>query len=216
MLRGLGVMAQCAIVGIGFVLVIEAALDPWARSLTGAPVLVGEWLGHLTTPTGNPRVVRFAVLPIDQMCATCPDINAVAQMCDERGVVSSYDLWGDTANWRGTRFSLRTAKLEDEPVGVKLGNVEGEWDTDGVVRLTTTLRADPDTATLRSELDPATGVWRDRVLGPHPDTLAPVTFELHRALECRVRQRLLTAKTKLNRRSCLCRRCACRAPSSTR
>lgn len=162
MLRGLGVMAGCAVAGIAFVLVFEASLYPWARSLTGAPLLVGEWQGRLTTPTGHPRVVRLVVLPIEQTCASCKDINAKAQMCDEQGVVSSYDLWGDAANRRGTKFSLRTAKLEDEPVGVKLGNVEGEWDTGGVVRLTTTLRADPDTST---------------------DTTSAVTFELHRAAE---------------------------------
>jgi hypothetical protein len=28
---------------------LEALFSPWARSLTGAPTLTGEWVGEMTT-----------------------------------------------------------------------------------------------------------------------------------------------------------------------
>jgi hypothetical protein len=179
--RTLAVIAVLAGIGVSFVLLFEAALYPWARSLTGGPTLVGEWQGELTTPTGQHRIVRFVVGPLNQTCATCSDIDATARMCDQDGTVSDFEAWGDTENWKGTRFTLETRKALDRPVGLKLGVLHGEWNRD-IVRLTTTLRADPDTSTRRSERD-AEGREQATVVGAHPDALAAVRITLRRASE---------------------------------
>ena len=179
--RTIAVVAAIALVGVTVVVVLEALAYPWARSLTGGPTLVGEWQGALTTATGHHRAVRFVVEPPGRECSSCPSVSGTARVCDERGDMSDYEAWGNTADWRGTRFSLKTRKVEDRPVGLKLGALEGEWSGD-TLRLSTKLRADPDTSTIRGELD-ARGKEITTVIGAHADTLAPVTFTLRRASE---------------------------------
>jgi hypothetical protein len=159
--RALAVMAGVAAAGIAFVLVWEAALYPWARSLTGGPTLVGEWQGELTTPTGQHRVVRFVVEPLQAQQRSI-SLTARGRLCDERGQTHDYEAWGNPGNWRGTTFTLKSRLARDGFSGLRLGQLDGEWDGTDAVRLTTTMRTDGDA---------------DR------DTLAPVSFTLRRASE---------------------------------
>jgi hypothetical protein len=49
-MRPLAIFASVALVGVGTLILLQAVLTPWACSLTGGPVLIGEWYGELRTP----------------------------------------------------------------------------------------------------------------------------------------------------------------------
>jgi hypothetical protein len=113
-------------------------------------------------------------------CDNCPDITGTAQSCDGRGGLQKYEIWGDPENWRGTRFQVKTRKVEDRPLELRLGDITGEWDKD-ILLLTTTLRSDTYNYSMRTERDEV-GKETMTMVGAHPDTVAPVTFTLNQTI----------------------------------
>lgn len=180
-IRPIAVFAGVAFIGFGLLMLLEAALTPWARSLTGDPVLVGEWYGEMQTPTGGRQVVHVTIESPSYGCDNCPDITGTAQSCDGQGDLQKYEIWGDPENWRGTKFQVKTRKVEDRPLALRLGDITGEWD-ENTLLLTTTLRSDTYNYSIRTERD-ETGKETTTMVGAHPNTLSPVTFTLGRGGE---------------------------------
>jgi len=180
-LHSIAIFVSIALVGFGLLMLLEAVLTPWARSLTGGPILVGEWYGEMQTPTGRKQVVHITIESPGYGCNNCPDITGTAQSCDGQGSLQKYEIWGDPENWRGTKFQMKTRKMTEQPLELRLGELEGEWNGD-TVRLTTTLRSDTYNYSISTQRD-ETGKEITRMVGAHPDTLSPVAFTLRRGGE---------------------------------
>jgi hypothetical protein len=122
----------------------DVVLNPWARSLTGAPLLTGTWQGELRLPADD---VRPVILHLERepyrpgKCSGCTTIKGSAQVCGAGGAPEPFTIRGKARNWRGTRFYVDTQAGERPPgVYVSLDRLEGEWDRD-TIRLRTTVRA---------------------------------------------------------------------------
>jgi hypothetical protein len=173
----LGVAAACLITFVAWVL-IEAALTPWARSLSGEPTLTGEWLGEMMTPTGVKQLVWIELdhAVSSSPCFGCSSIDGQAATCNATNV-HRYEVLGSTETWDGSLFHLKTSETEESVV--HLLYLEGKWDGDKIT-LTTTLVAPGIPQTTRWQKNEA-GEETTTVVGGHPDTRAPIVFSMTRA-----------------------------------
>ncbi len=172
-----GIVAICA-VAVALYVLIEAAFSPWARSLTGAATLTGEWLGHMTTPTGAKHLVWLEInhdVPSAE-CYGCPTIEGRAATCDGAAKIHHYEVWGGVENWSGTQFHLKTRETEESEV--HLLYLDGKWAGDEI-SLTTTLVAPGIPQTTHWERNEA-GEETTTVIDGHPDTRSPIAFSLGR------------------------------------
>jgi hypothetical protein len=170
-----GVLGVCA-VATGLHVLIEAAFNPWARSLTGAATLTGEWLGVMTTSTGAKRLVWLEIehaVPSTE-CFGCPRIEGHAATCSAKEKTRQYEIWGSVEDWNGTLFHLKAR--ENEESEVHLLYLDGKWAGDEI-SLTTTLVAPGIPQATRWERNEA-GEETTTVIGGHPDTRAPITFSM--------------------------------------
>ncbi|MEO3927723.1 hypothetical protein ABGB07_28220 [Micromonosporaceae bacterium B7E4] len=165
----------------------DVVLNPWARSLTGDPLLIGTWKGDLPAPDGGlrPMVLRLARVPPmtgSGPCGACKTIEGTAQVCAPGQAPDSFAISGKPWNWSGAEFRL-SAAADKRPPGTytRLGELEGEWDGRDTIRLRAELYIiviNPDgSTTVSSDMQP-------------PDR--EVTLELRRAdgddsqtLQCR-------------------------------
>jgi hypothetical protein len=167
-----------SVTGAGYLL-IEAAVFPWGRSLTGAPTLTGRWIGEMTTPTGQKKVM---VLEIDgpyfgEGCTAC-EFEGTAILCGRD--TQKYTVGGDATNHSGTRFYFNATKEDERRYGTRLRKVDGEWDRADRLRLTTMLESDIGGESLGAERLPS-GAEKLVAYNTHPDSRAGITFTLHRA-----------------------------------
>jgi hypothetical protein len=120
----IGVLA----VGFGIVYGSHWLLNPWV-SLPGRPGLTGYWQGEVAVAPGdNRRVVLHLKGDPSSRCSTCPDIAGEAKVCGATQN-TTYEVWGDPLNFRGTRFSLKVRPVREGP-GRFLNRLDGEWDGD--------------------------------------------------------------------------------------
>lgn len=179
-LRLIAGIAASLFVGWGFFVVVDAARYPWARSLTGASTLTGDWSGNFVTPTGSPHFIRLVIGHGlgGGRCTNCPTIDGRATSCDRQGKIVNYEIWGDVENWGGTRFWLKARDVGERKSEIVLGPLNGIWEGDEL-RLTTNLIA-PGAQTTTSIEQAETGEEKVTTIGGHPDTRAPITFIMRR------------------------------------
>jgi hypothetical protein len=178
--KGRVIATATAVLAAAMVLIvlIDTAINPWARSLTGGPTLTGEWFGRMTTPTGAKHLVWIEIyheVPGSD-CTNCPSILGSAGTCRANEKIHHYEVWGGVENWSGTQFHLKMRETEESEV--HLNYLEGKWNGDQV-NATTTLVAPDTPTTIGSERNEA-GEEITTVIGGHPDTRAPITFSLGR------------------------------------
>ncbi|MCE9522828.1 MAG: hypothetical protein K8S25_10405 [Alphaproteobacteria bacterium] len=182
-LRLIAGVAAILFVGWGFFVVVDAARYPWARSLTGASTLTGDWSGDFVTPTGTPHLI-WLVLGHGLgggRCTNCATIDGRATTCDRQSKTVNYEIWGDVENWRGTKFWLKARDLGERKSEIVLGPLNGSWEGDEL-RLTTNLIA-PGAPTTTSIEQDESGEEKITTIGGHPDTRAPITFKMARGTE---------------------------------
>ena len=155
---------------------IDAAIYPWARSLTGGATLTGEWLGRMTTPTGARHFVWIKIDHAVGSCIGCPSIEGHAATCGENEKARNYEVWGEVKNWSGRQFYLKMDEPKESEV--RLLYLEGKWRGDQM-NVATTLVAPGTPTTTRWERNEA-GEETTILVGGHPDTRAPTTFSLGR------------------------------------
>ena len=158
-------------------MLIDAALNPWARSLTDGATLTGEWLGRMTTPTGAKHLIWIEIDHAVASCVGCSSIDGRAGTCGANRKVRHYEVRGGEADsWSGRPFYLKMDEAEESEV--RLLYLEGKWSGDRV-NVTTTLVA-PDIPTTTQWERNETGDETTTVIGGHPDTRAPIMFSLER------------------------------------
>lgn len=108
---------------------------PWADAASGRPLLLGLWVGGLTTGGGRPRAVLLRVVRerpgnVSGRCRTCDDgVEGAAMTCDERGRVWRYRFSGRPEDRRATRIAGGVQPAASPaPDGLTLGAVRGGWD----------------------------------------------------------------------------------------
>ncbi|MEO3930489.1 hypothetical protein ABGB07_42580 [Micromonosporaceae bacterium B7E4] len=168
------------VVGLVLVLAIasgwsDVVLNPWARSLTGDPLLTGTWKGDLPVAGGGQHamMLRLGRVPWKGggRCSNCATIEGTARVCAPDKPPDGYAISGRIRNWSGTEFRLDAAANKRQPgTYTDLGRLDGEWDGRNTIRLRTepyVIVVNPDgSTTLSSDMQP-----------PDPE----VTIELRRA-----------------------------------
>jgi hypothetical protein len=181
---GLCLVAVFAISAAGDLL-DEKVLYPWSDTSGGRAALVGTWLGEMRTGRGLPRGVY---LDMDRYrstgrrrCGNCPNVEGNARMCDERGLVRTYALWGTVENRGGSSLRLGlTPEPSPPPDGLSLSHLRGTWDGADALAMQATLHLRRGQSAISSSDDPDTG--RDHALA-----LQRGTEEAWRALCARLR-----------------------------
>lgn len=168
---------------------LEALFTPWARSLTGAPTLTGEWVGEMTTASGRKLHMWLLIehATSAKACMNCPRIEGEVRTCETGGAKRVYRMWGNVENWRGTVFLLKTLDEQEHARKLTLGTLNGRWSGD-TLDLTTELRVPGEITTMRWERD-AAGNETTRVIGGDPDTHNPVQWRMSRGSEREFRSR---------------------------
>jgi hypothetical protein len=124
-----------ALIVIGGYLAVVAILFPWSLSLVGGPVLVGEWYGEVTTPTGERLRVALDLSGRTGRCSyPCNRLDVIATVCGHGGSYP-YTGYGDVENWRGTK--LHASITPERPVAAQARtlHLQGVWISD-VIRAT--------------------------------------------------------------------------------
>ena len=121
------------IVLFALLLVAYMAFDipfiPWARSFGMWPTLTGRWVG---ANVGGERP-SFVFLEMDgyQGRRDGATIDGRARWC-ERGTLYDFDLSGAPDNWRGTLFHVSLRGVSEQPVGMVLSQMRGQWAGDEI------------------------------------------------------------------------------------
>ncbi|MCL2346263.1 MAG: hypothetical protein FWC58_10485 [Desulfobulbus sp.] len=158
--------------------VVEAILFPWARSLTGAPTLTGEWMGEMTTASGRHFLIW---MELGHSTDGAPgarrtfNLDGAAQTCEATGEQRRYSVMGNTENIRGTVFWINMLPQEKPEQRQKLilVRLNGQWSGD---------RLEIDTQLLGGSRD-ATGRWALREIEGDPDTRAETRWHMQRGTE---------------------------------
>ena len=112
------------VLGWGVVVGLQWALNPWSMSLPGRATLTGHWQGEVIYgPDDNRRIV----LEQTYSGGRGSNIGGKAKVCGTQN--AAYQVFGDTHDYSGSRFTLDPSWLEDKP-GLYLNDLEGEWDGD--------------------------------------------------------------------------------------
>ncbi|GIF96895.1 hypothetical protein [Catellatospora citrea] len=171
--NGWRLVAVCGVIMAGFGLIYGShwLLNPWA--MPGRPGLVGYWQGEVTYGAGDTRTMVLRLTDQVGSGDGGPEIDGSAKVCAAEQD-ATYEIYGDTLNYRGTRYSLH-ARRPDNTAGLYLGQLDGEWDgRDGLTISTALIRVDPDGAVRSTtSTDTRTGTTTS-------DTIT-VRFELRRA-----------------------------------
>ncbi|NUT35193.1 MAG: hypothetical protein HOV79_19225 [Hamadaea sp.] len=133
--RFIVMFAGLIVVGLGLVYGLHWLANPWALALPGKPALIGVWQGEIAPGTSGSRRI---VLRLDDdppsatdRCGDCPDLSGIAKVCAAKAV-ETYELWGDTDTWDGSRFFLHSRSVA-QGTGTTLRELTGSWDGDLVV-----------------------------------------------------------------------------------
>lgn len=156
-------IAALLVVGFGLIYGLHFAFNPWAFTFFGRSALVGYWQGEVSYGPGDNR--QFALRLDDDMptgrasCGNCPNISGAARVCGADHN-ARYEVYGDTENYRGTRFSLNARRDETEGPGLYLGQLDGVWDGHDMLTVSSSLvRIYPDgSARSTTSTDTRTGV----------------------------------------------------------
>jgi hypothetical protein len=154
----------------------DVVTRPWAKSITGAPVLMDRWTGELPVPGAAPRPILLELQRIPETvgkgsCAHCARIEGTAKVCVPGIGVETFTIRGDVNNWRGTVFRLNAAAPQRSPgTYTNLGELKGEWDGADLIRL----RVTPHPVVINADGSSTVSSSDSR-----PDV--EVNFELHRA-----------------------------------
>ena len=165
----------------------EKVFYPWSDTSGGRAALVGTWVGAMRTGRGLPRGV---LLDMDRRrstgrrrCGNCPNVEGEARMCDERGLVRAYHLYGTVLNRRGSELRMGLTPAQDPPPdGLSLSHLHGTWDGADALAMEATLHLRRGPSAISSSDDPDTG-------HDHPLALRRDDEEAWRALCARLRAR---------------------------
>lgn len=158
--------------------VLDAALSPWARSLTGGATLTGRWQGSTRTASGRDMPMQLALThPSRGRCNNCPTLEGEALVCERGHAARRYRISGHVREWSGARFEFKVEPLQAR-AAIELGHVDGAWTGDQLT-LTTTLVEPGAATTTRLEVD-TKGRETLTVIGGHVDTRTPLVFVMHR------------------------------------
>lgn len=119
----------------------DVVFRPWAKSVTGAPLLLGTWTGEMPVPGAVPRRIVIELQQVPEnlgrgQCANCARIEGTLDPCVPGAGAETFSLRGDPGNWRGTVFRLNAAAPRRSPgVYLSLGEITGEWDRGDLIRL---------------------------------------------------------------------------------
>jgi hypothetical protein len=112
---------------------------PWAFEQPGHPALTGNWVGQLTTATGQTYGVTLELLlpepkgrrglVRDWEYAPYGELAGTASVCDERGQITMYTIDGLPDDRQATHITFHAAPSETPaPNGLTLSWVKGPWD----------------------------------------------------------------------------------------
>jgi hypothetical protein len=163
-------MALVALLGGGLWignLYLDRWLYPWADASGGRPVLMGTWVGQLTTGGGRPRAVLMELVreqpspSSDRPCRGCDDgIEGTAVTCDERGRVWRYHVSGTPDDRHATRLLAGTQPVTvPRPDGLSMSAVRGGWDGADALDLEAEFAWHRGTSSISSTADPDTRDW---------------------------------------------------------
>lgn len=115
---------------------LDRWLHPWADTSSGKPVLLGSWVGRLTTGGGRPRVVFMQIERYQvhrsrrSRCRNCDDrIQGRVLSCDERGRIVGYTLDGQPEDRDAARLHGTTQPAQSPPPdGLAISHFRGGWD----------------------------------------------------------------------------------------
>jgi hypothetical protein len=121
-------------------------VNPWSFSLTGEPTLTGHWQGEVHYPANIKK--RFVLhigyhMPNGHCGGGCSNIDGRAKECGPGGN-QSYEVWGDTENHRGTRFTVHLRADNDRQPGPRVNGFDGRWHGDELSIDATFARIYPD------------------------------------------------------------------------
>ena len=143
-------------------------LYPWADTTSGHPVLLGTWVGQLTTGGRRPRVVLMEIVREQpprrtrhRRCRDCDDgIEGTLRTCDERGRIWHYRLSGKPEDRAVTRLHGSTQPIESPPPeGLSLSSFRGGWDGADALNLEVQFYWRNGASAITSSADPDTQGW---------------------------------------------------------
>jgi hypothetical protein len=169
-----GISKALAVLVIGGIAVwyVGQRLDhwmyPWADTTSGRPVLLGSWVGQLTTGGKRPRVVWMEIVREQRpratrhrRCRGCDDgIEGTLRTCDERGRIWQYRLSGTPEDRAVTRLQGSTQPIDSPPPdGLSLSSFRGSWDGADALNLEVQFYWRKGASAITSSADPDTQGW---------------------------------------------------------
>jgi hypothetical protein len=123
--RGIVLFALLLVAYMAF----DIAFIPWARSFGLWPTLSGTWVG--SSVDGDRTSHVFLDMDGYQGRRDGATIDGRARWCD-RGTMYDFDLSGAPDNWRGTLFHVSMRGTSQQPVGLVLSQMRGQWSGDEI------------------------------------------------------------------------------------
>jgi hypothetical protein len=168
---------------IGAVLLLAGGADwvhdimfyPWARA---TPPLLDEWVGELTTGSGEQLTVVFmlerARTDDGSVCSNCAQIEGSAVTCDAHGNVLRYRVSGSPLDRAGRQLRLGVIPRQNPPPdGLEFSAVSGAWDGADALTLQAEFFWRRGRSAISSTDDPATlpvplRMWKKRSTATSP------------------------------------------------
>jgi hypothetical protein len=122
----------------------DVVFRPWAKSITGAPLLMDKWVGQVPMPGAAARPIVLELIRAPQSlargtCTGCARIEGTAKVCIPGAAAQTFSILRDVSDWRGGKFQLNAAAPPRSPgTYTNFGEIKGEWDLADVIRLRTT------------------------------------------------------------------------------
>lgn len=140
---------------------------PWADADSGHPVLLGTWVGQLTTGSGRPRVLSMEIARHERShgrhrrCRGCEDgITGMLRTCDEQGRVVGYVFNGAPDDRDATQLHGTTQPADSPaPDGLSISGFRGSWDRADALSLSLQFYMRRGAAAITSSDDPDTRGW---------------------------------------------------------
>ncbi|MDQ6801918.1 MAG: hypothetical protein M3041_13905 [Acidobacteriota bacterium] len=170
------------------IVILQATLYPWGRSLTGAATLPGKWVGEGVTPSGQKigayLTMRALIWGEGEGCQRGCDLDGVLRVCTAGGI-RDYMYEGDVQEHHGRYFMIDVNKTRDRPYGYRFREVHGQWPGGDTMRIAGVFEIDRSTWSTSEK-----GVWVDARGERHKmtdaeqlDTTRPTYFTMRRGRE---------------------------------
>lgn len=118
---------------------IDKLRFPWGYADSGKPVLVGTWVGPLTSGSGKHLgvLLDMELAPLDRgrrrgtLFRTRRNrwLEGRASVCAALGRVQHFTFWGEPDDSKASRFHLSLSTADSVPVdGLSPSHIQGRWD----------------------------------------------------------------------------------------